>query len=307
MSLIGVVVGSAAAVLAHPRWLLLALAGFLVRGGILLLLIPIVEVPTTAAMANTFGPTLVGFVFGGVSPAFVVLVGSIVGAAAAWLILGGLAGAAIDLALIRGAAASADLEPVADPSRTGAGTALAARLLAHLPTVAVIAIGAAPLVDAAYQELIHPGDPTLSVPVRVILRVPAVVGALVAAWVLGEAVGGLAVRHLASGAGLSRAFLLAARDLIHPVGILVLVVADGAVLGAAALGWTALGFVFDEIRRGSRESPSAVELALGFALLSIAWLGAAGVLALATAWRSSAWTFAVARRVRPRTIESGRT
>ncbi|MBI3747180.1 MAG: hypothetical protein HY264_11785 [Chloroflexi bacterium] len=221
----GIVVGSALAVLEHPRWLVLALAAFLVRGGALLLLAPTVQAPTTAAMANLFGPTLVGFVFGGVSPGFLVLVGSAAAAVVGWLVLGGLAGAAIDLALIREALAFDELgrddlddlgslgvpdrragSDVDDrrPGGPGPGRVLVARLVAHLPTAAAVALGAAPLVDAAYQELIHPGDPTLSVPVRVVLRVPWVVVALAGTWLQGEAVGGLAARHLAGGAGLPR-------------------------------------------------------------------------------------------------------
>lgn len=305
MSLIGVVVGSALAVLEHPRWLVLALAGFLVRGGVLLLLLPIIQAPTTAAMANLFGPTLVGFVFGGVSSSFLILVGSAVAVLLVWLILGGLAGAAIDLALIREAAAAEDLEGTMSPASGGPGRALMARLLAHLPTLAVIAVGAGPLVDAAYQELIHPGDPTLSVPVRVVLRVPEVVGALVAAWILGEVVGGLATRHQAWGAGLGRSLLLALRSLVHPVGLVVLVLTSAAVAATASLGWLVLAFAFEEVRTGVREGLTTGGLVFGFALLSISWFGAAWLLSLATAWRSVAWTFAVGRGAPPRTIDGG--
>lgn len=307
MSLIGVVAGSALAVLERPRWLFLALAGFLVRGGVLLLLLPIVQVPTTAAMANLFGPTLVGFVFGGVSASFLVLVGSALAALLAWLLLGGLAGAAIDLALVREVAAAEDLEDALPPATGGPGPALVARLLAHLPTLAVVAVGAGPLVDAAYQELIHPGDPTLSVPVRVVLRVPEVVGALVAAWLLGEAVGGLAARHEAWGAGVWRSLFLALRSLLHPVGLAVLVFTDVVVAATATIAWLLLAFAFEEVRTGVREGLTAGGLVFGFALLSIAWFGAAWLLSLATAWRAAAWTFTVAREAIPRTIEPGTT
>ncbi len=303
MSVIGVVFGSALAVLEHPRWLLLSLAGFLVRGGVLLLMVAIVQVPTTAAAANLFGPTLVGFVFGGVSPSFLVLVGSAAGAFVAWLIIGGLAGAVVELGMIREAAGTEDFEEIADPASTGPGAATLARLLAHVPTAAVVAVGASPLVDAAYQELIHPGDPTVSVPIRVILRVPVIAGSLVAAWLLGETVGGLAVRHLAWGASLPRALLRAIWSLVQPVGLLVLVVTTVAVAGAASLGWVALALAYELMRLVVRESQPASVLLVGFVLLSMAWLGAAWILSLATAWRSTAWTFAVARRLGPRTIE----
>jgi hypothetical protein len=298
MSVFGVVVGSALAVLEQPRWLALAVAGFLVRGGLLVLLIPLIDAPTTAALANLLGPTLVGFLFGGVSPSFLVLVGSVIAGLAAWLILGGLAGAALDLELIRSAAGAEDLDGVPAPNRAGAGIALIARWLAHLPTAAVLVWGASPLVDAVYQELIQPGDPTLPVPVRVILRVPAVVIGLAAAWALGEAVGGLAVRHLAWGASLPRAMARAVLALIRSSGLAVLVATDGALLVAALLGGSVLGIAFNAVRTIAREGLEPWVLAAGIALLSIAWLGALWLVGIATAWRSAAWTFEVGRRIR---------
>ena len=50
---------SLAAVLGRPRWWLIALAGYLVRGGLLLFLVPIVVLPTPAGLANAVAPTLV--------------------------------------------------------------------------------------------------------------------------------------------------------------------------------------------------------------------------------------------------------
>jgi hypothetical protein len=307
MSLIGVVVGSALAVLESPRWLFLALAGFLVRGGLLLLLLPIVIIPTTAAVANLLGPTLVGFVFGGVSPGFLLFAGSIVVGLAAWLILGGLAGAAIDLELIRATAAAEDLEAFDRPDRGGPGRAVIARWLAHIPTAAVVVGGAAPLVTATYQELIHPGDPGLSVPERVLLRVPYLVVGLVAAWVVGEVVGGLAVRHLAWGSGLPRAMLRAIGSVLRPSGLVVLVLTDAAVLAGVALGWIALALAYDQVRAGVRDGLGPIGPLVGLVLLSVAWLGALWLVGLATAWRSAAWTFELGRRAGPRTIEPSGT
>ena len=303
MAVIGVVVGSALAVLEQPRWLALALAGLMVRGGLLILLIPLVDPPTTAALANLLGPTLVGFLFGGVSPSFLVLVGAVIAILAAWLILGGLAGAALDLELIRGAAGAEDLDGIPSPRRAGPGSALIARWLAHLPTAAILLWGASPLVDAVYQELIQPGDPTLPVPVRVILRVPAVVIGLAAAWALGEAVGGLAVRYLAWGSSLPRSLILAVLALIRPSGLAVLVATDGLVLAAGLLGGTVLGIAFDQVNIIAREGLEPWVFAVGIALLSIAWLGALWLLGIATAWRSVAWTFEVGRRIPPLRID----
>ena len=74
--------------LARPSTWVLALAAFLVRGGILVLCLPIVILPTPVGIANLVGPTLVDVVFGGMSMGVVALAprgawGSILGLVAA--------------------------------------------------------------------------------------------------------------------------------------------------------------------------------------------------------------------------------
>jgi hypothetical protein len=298
MSVIEGLAGSLLAVLEHPRWWVLALAGFLVRGGLLLLLVPLVPIPTTAALANGLGPTLVGFVFGGASPSFIVLVGTVAGGLLLWLIVGGLAGAGLDLALIRAVATDEALPAGPAPDQAGPLRAAVVRWLAHLPTAAIVVWGASPLVDAAYQELLHPGDPTLPVPVRVILRVPQVVVLLLAAWAVGEAIGGLAVRHLAWGAGIARSFVQALGSLVRPSGILVLLLTDLAVGAAIGVGTAALAAAYDLLRIAVREGDPPVVVTVVLGLLSIAWLGALTISAIAASWRSAAWTVEVARRPR---------
>jgi hypothetical protein len=302
MAVTGSALDAALDVLEHPRWIALAAAGFLVRGGFLVLLLPIVPIPTTAGLANLVGPTLVGFVFGGVSPTFLILVLTAAGGLVAWLVLGAYVGGAIDLGLIREAALSEDRASTLSGAGPAPATAAIARLGAHLPTLAAIVVGAAPLVDAAYQELIHPGDPTLSVPIRVVLRVPGVVGMLLIAWALGEAIGGLALRHLALGARMPGAWLRAVRTLVHPIALVVLLATDAVVLVAAGLGWLLLGASYDLIRSLAGGGEAAVVLVLGIGVVTIAVLATIWLLGVATAWRSAAWTRLVAR-FEPRTIE----
>jgi len=302
MSLMEAVLGSAFAVLERPRWLLLALAGFLARGGIVVLLIPLVQVPTLAALANLLGPALVGFVFGGVSLGFLVLIGTAVASLAAGLVLGGLAGAAVDLGLVREAAATEDLEGVPGPDRGGPGRAVVVRWLAHLPTLIVIVAGASPLVDAVYQELIHPGDPGVPIFGRIVLRVPAVVGGLLVAWAFGEIIGGLAVRHLAWGSGAVASLARAVASLARPSGLALAVLSEALLVGAVAVGWIALAFSFDGVRVLVRDAAEPWFVALGMVLLSVAWLAALWLLAVAAAWRSTAWTFEVARHLPDGTI-----
>ena len=290
-------------VLAHPRWLVLALGGFLVRGGLLVLLAVILPIPTTAGLANALGPALVGFVFGGPSPAFLVLVGSVVVALLAWLVLGGALGAWLDLELIREALDDEDLvqhrvvgQIQGFPRRQpGPWRALLVRLLAHVPTAAVIAWGSARLVDQGYQELIHPGDPTLPVAVRVILRVPDVVGLLVAAWVVGEAVGGLAIRQLAFGRGPWSSLPRAAWSLVRPSGLLVLVVTNAGVATILALAGAAVALAYDRARFVLLDGLGGGDRFLALLLLSAIWIGSFVLVGLGVAWRSTAWTAEVAR------------
>jgi len=303
MSLAGSLLASLLATLTRPAWWPIALVGFLVRGGLAAVLVPVVSLPTVAGLANAFGPALVGFVFGGPSTAFLIAVGSTVAALLAWLVGAGLLGAYLDLVLVRETAEDEEVEAARRPHWPGLGRAFAVRLAAHVPTVAVLGVGAVRLVDATYQELTHPGDPAIPIPIRIALRIPETVGLFVAAWALGEAVGGLAVRHLAWGASARASLGLAVRGLVQPSALVTLVGTDlvlGAVVvasgTAAGITWGRLGIVLAD----GRPAPE-VELAL--LVFSLTWTAGLWLIALAVAWRSTAWTFEVARRQPPRTID----
>jgi len=120
--------GSLLATLAHPVLWVLALAGFLVRGGIVAFLIPILVLPTPVGLANLAGPTLVEFVFGGLSLGLAALLALGVGIAVVWIVFGGLAAAAIEVECIGVAAQDEDVASAApagpddpDDVRQGAG------------------------------------------------------------------------------------------------------------------------------------------------------------------------------------------
>src|SRR5260221_9934781 len=74
----GSLVGALLATLGRPRWWLLALAGFLVRGGVLVVLLPIVAPPTVAGLMSFLAPTVLGDVIasGPGAPVAVVAVGT---------------------------------------------------------------------------------------------------------------------------------------------------------------------------------------------------------------------------------------
>lgn len=290
------------AALAHPRWWVMALAAFLVRGGLVLLLLPLIPLPSTAALANALGPMLVGFVFGGPSVSFIVLLGFIAIATLVWFVLAGIAGSALDLALIRDSAEDPRLRI---PSRLDARAVLrtlAVRWLAHLPTAAALVWGAAALVDAAYTELISPGDPTIPVAVRVILRVPAIVALVLVAWTLGEAVGGIATRRVATGAGIGRSLGRGILGLVRPSGLAVLLVTNLGLVAAVGGGGLAIGLAFDHVRIVLLDGAPMIDQWMALVVVSAAWIGTSVVVGVAAAWRATAWTYEVQRLQPGRTI-----
>ena len=304
MSMAGSLAAALLATLSRPGWWAMATAGFLVRGGLLLIVLPIVRLPTAAGLSNDLAPTLIGFVLGGASSAFLELVGVVVIGLLAWLVASSLIGGWLDLALVRRSAADDELEDSPPPSSGDAVQACLARASAHGPTAAILVWGAVRLVDATYQELISPGDSSLPVAVRVALRLPEVVGLLVGAWVLGEAIGGLAVRHLAWGASLPRAFARSIRTLVRPSGLATLVLTNGAVAVAFLASATAAGIAWDHLRVVLLDGGTGSEVRLALVLFSLTWFAGLWLLSLAVTWRAAAWTFEVARELEPRTIGS---
>ena len=304
MSLAGSLAASLLATLTRPAWWAMALAAFLVRGGVLVLVLPIVALPTVAGLANVFGPMIVSLVFSGPSASFLVAVATLALAILVWLVVGGLVGGALDLALVRDGARDEELDDRPAPFAGGAWRALAIRLLAHVPTGLVLALGAVRLVGASYDELIHPGDSTIPVALRVAFRIPDVVAALVATWLLGETVGGLGVRHLAWGAPIPVALGRALRALVRPAGVATLVLTN-AVVGAVIVGAAAAGGIaWDHLRVVLLDGGPPTDVRVALVIFSLTWVAGVWLLSLAVAWRSAAWTFEVGRHLPARTMGS---
>ncbi len=76
----GAILASLLVTLGRPAWWLLALAGFLVRGGFVVFLIPIVVLPSPLAVSNVVAPFIVPMALGRIVPEVIVL--SIAGGAA---------------------------------------------------------------------------------------------------------------------------------------------------------------------------------------------------------------------------------
>ena len=113
---------------------------------------------------------------------------------------------------------------------------------------------------------------------------------LIAAWVVGEAVGGAAVRHLAWGSGMRSALVRAVRSVVRPSGLLVLVATNVVLAAVLVLATGALDVAFARARFVLLDDGVSMTAWVAMALLAAAWLATIVIVALATAWRSVAWT-----------------
>jgi len=293
------------AALARPSWWVLALAGFLVRGGIAIFVLAIVTLPSPLALANVLEPIVTPLYLGRVAPVTLALVVTGVASLVAWLVLGSWLAAVTEVALIQDArqAALDEALPVGAPPAAGrrlASRAAAAHLVALIPAAFAFGIGSIQVVGVAYRELINPTDASPIV-LRVVAGAAASLTAIVVLWVLGEIVGGMAVRRIViAGQPVLGAIAGAAADLVRrPAGGLVAPLATTALLAvdlAAAL--TVVTIVWSEVRTVLAR-PGDGPVAVGLALIGFgaAWCLALLVTGLIDAWRSTAMTFDAARRM----------
>jgi hypothetical protein len=307
----GAMVAAVLGALGRPSTWPVALLGFLVRGGIVVVALPIVVLPSTIGIANAIAPTLTPFVFGQSSPAFVALVGLVVAGLTGWVIGGGLIGAWADLWLVRAAASDEDLGVALVECPGAVWRALAVRLLAHVPLAIALAWGATRIVDAAYRELILPDELTTPIVLRVLRDVPDAVVAVVGAWLFGETAGGLAQRRLwTSGASIPGSLAWAAvRFVRRPLPMLAtLVVTTGGVVLGALVPALVAGVAWFRLRAALGVDGATADVALLLCLFVVLWLLALVLGGAVTAWRSFAWTAESILPARsPRTVRHGGT
>jgi hypothetical protein len=285
--------------LGRPSWWILALAGFLVRGGIVLFVVAIVTLPSPLALSNVLGPIVTPLYLGRVEETTVALIVSAILTVVAWVVAGGWFAAATEVVLIREAQRAARDEGLSGGSSQPTGRLLIARstaahLVALIPMAVALAFGSVQIFGVAYRELINPSDAGPIV-LRVISGAVAPVAVIAVLWILGEIVGGMAVRRIVlDDTAVVDAVLRSSADLVaRPAGGLlaplvttaVLIVDLGAVLAVVMIVWT-------EVRARlihSGDDPLATALAL--VTLGAAWCLALLVTGLIGAWRSAAMTF----------------
>lgn len=288
--------------LAKPLTWPLALATFLLRGGLLVVLAPIIVLPSAVAVGNVLTPLLSDVVFRGVGSIASLLV--VVGLGALlWLFGGGLVAAAGESEQVRAIAADDDawaagraprgLAPATHP----AWRVLTVRLIAHLPLLLALSWGAIRIVTVAYRELTVPSDVAVALVLRVARAAPDAVAVVVGTWLLGETVGAIAARRVillrerfpgALGRGAFRLLRHPLRSaVLAGVPLLALSVVVLALGLAGAATWdalrAALSFGYDGL----------AALALLVTLVAL-FGGGLLLISVISAWRAAIWTVEVA-------------
>ena len=282
------------ATLGRPDWWAMALAGFLVRGGVLLLVLPIVSLPTPAAIANLLAPTIESLGLGGLTLERGAAAVLIAASAAIVVSLAGTVGAWFDAALLRESTADEDLALGWSPAGGSPRAAFVLRLAAHAPTLLVLTYAVVRLIYATYDELLSPGDPAVPIVARVIVRAPEAVVLVVLAWLAGETVGGLAVRRRAAGIPAREALGASARQLVSRRGLATLGLTTlGVVAVAAPFAWL-VGSAWEHLRSYLAADVTDVQLGAALLVLVASWILGIAMLGAVLAWRSVAWTVEVA-------------
>jgi hypothetical protein len=297
-----VVSASFLAALAAPAVWVLTLAGFLLRGGVVLLVAPVVVLPSAVGLANAFGPMLTTLVLGGPSPQIVLLLVAVVVGAFVWLLGGGWLAGLLEAEAIRRLAAEDAIErghaaPAALPATAAAGQILAARLVAGLPLAVATAAGSLRLVELTYRELTLPSAYGAPLIVRVIRGAPDALFWIVVAWLVLEVWGALAARRivlLGDGAlpALGRAVVHALRRPATTVALAILPLATLLVVLIPSA--VALSATWHAIRAELAGDAGALAVAGLVSLFVGLWGGALVLLGLVSAWRSATWTVEMA-------------
>ena len=285
------------AVLDRPSTWPLALAAFLIRGGWLLVLAPIVVLPTAVGLANVIAPLLEDVAFGRRTAELIALVALVLGATLAWLIGGGVVAAVAEVEAVRRIAARPDIADGADTPTTDiwgpAWRVAALRLIAHIPFAVALVWGAARLATVGYAELTVPSDVTVPAAWRIVAGAPDAVVGIALTWLFGETIGALAARRVVLAREDARVALRGAvvrffRSPTRPsvltlISTLVLVVVI-AVTGLAA------GAALDQLRSGFASDDGSVGTTVLLVVFVSLFAGGLVLVALASAWRIAIWT-----------------
>jgi hypothetical protein len=283
------------AVLDRPSTWLLALVGFLVRGGWLIVLAPIVVLPTAVGVANVVAPLLEDVAFGRRTDEVLMTAAMGLLVAAAWLIVGGSLAAATEVETVRGTVGL--MERDVRPARGHpVWRVLAVRLVALVPLIAAVGWAAVRFTAVGYRELTNPSDVSTPAAWRIVTGAPDAAVALLVTWLFAEIVGAVAARRVVlSGDGVRGALDRAIAYLRTRVGRSVALASISAVAFVVVLAATALatGTTWTALRAALADGDASI----GTVALLVSFVGLfAGCLVLiglTAAWRSAVWTVEV--------------
>ena len=300
-------VGALLVTLAIPATWPLALAAFLLRGGILLVTIPIVVLPTPVGLGNVLAPAITPIALGSIPIAVVAASVVAVAGVLLWLLLGGWLAAALEAEGARIVARDEEVTAIAAVGDrpavgvAGDGTArvafriMAARVIAYAPLAVALGWASIRFVWTAYVELTNPSETGTSIVLRVVRASPEVLVLLVLAWMVGEIVGAIAARRIIlEGDGIVASLRVAGVTFVrHPLAALarfwvptlalIVILAPSAL--AAASAWNAVGAVLTE---GS----DAWQVLAAVVLFVVLWVVGLLLAAVLCAWRAAVWTVA---------------
>jgi hypothetical protein len=289
-----------------------ALAAFLVRGGIVLLALPSLVLPSVIDVAGATGVDAITIAGQPTAWLIALIVGGVL-AGLAWLAVSSWLGAVTDVWLVSMALTSprGRLEL---PDSALILRLICIRLVCMVPLLVALAWAATQIFDATYSELLTPTDLATPLPIRVVVAAAGAVAIVAAVWLVTETVAAIAVRRqVLAGGGVWRSLGGAAGEIVtRPASTLLTAVAAYASSAAAiALAVVATSVAFDWCRIAARnQSPIAIQVGIGsfsatkdfrpiaFALavvaLGLAWLAALVLSAATSAGRSAAFTSEVA-------------
>jgi hypothetical protein len=289
--------GSLLAVLDRPATWSLALAAFLIRGGWLLMVAPIVVLPTAVGLANVVAPLLEDVAFGRRTGELITLVALVLGGALVWLVGGGVVAAAAEVEAVRRLALDPDVAdranvPARDTLRTAWRVAVL-RLVVHIPFAVALVWGAARLAAVGYAELTVPSDVTVPAAWRIVAGAPDAVIGVVLTWLVGETVGALAARRVVLVGESARAALRRALGgfLRSPVRPSLLTVAATLVLfGVIAVTGLAAAAALEQLRAGFASGETSIGTTALLVVFVALFSGGLVLVGLTSAWRIAIWT-----------------
>ena len=305
--------------LSGPDTVVVALAGFMLRGGILLLAVPSAVLPSVIGLAGAVGVNAFG-IDGRPTTSLFELVAVISAVAASYLLLASVIGSLIDVWLIEAALdpdGRSPNRPRSLPSLEQLLNLAGIRAVCLVPLAVAMVWAGSRIYTSAYNELTIPSSLGVPLAVRTVLGAVDAVAVVVLVWLLEETVGAVAVRRLVlTRCGVWSAIGGAVKQLIRrPIASAATVLLSYLASALAiAAGMALIALAFDWCRVAARiEQPIAMSLGVGqlsttrdvrpvlFLLaalaLGLAWVAASTLAGIASACRSAAITGEVAEAI----------